>query len=376
VKGIWHKLPLLFIQEEHLKLKNATVAFALLATSALILSSCAATQETEGEPTETEAAAETIDYLACAVSDEGSWNDKSFNESVYDGLLKAQSDLGAQIADAESNSAEDFAPNLQAMVDQGCDITFAVGFNLVADVNAAAAANPEVQFVTIDGWSEGNANLKPVVYNMAESSYLAGYLAAAYSTTKVIGTYGGMQIPAVTDFMDGYYYGAMAYAKDSGTSVKIVGWDPVAQKGDFIGDFVPNSGTSKAIAAAQINAGADVIFPVGGDQFGAVSEAIKEAGVAGVMIGVDKDIALTSPEYADMVLTSAEKRMTNAVYDIIADLSAGGMFSGDAYVGTLANGGTGLSPLYDFEAVIRADVLSRLLEIEAGIIAGEIDPRA
>ena len=260
-----------------MKLKNATAAFALLGASALILSGCAAAPE--AEPTETESAAETIDYLACAVSDEGSWNDKSFNESVYDGLLKAQSDLGVQIADAESNSAEDFAPNLQAMVDQGCDITFAVGFNLVADVNAAAAANPEVQFVTIDGWSEGNANLKPVVYNMAESSYLAGYLAAAYSTTKVIGTYGGMQIPAVTDFMDGFYYGAMAYAKDSGTSVKVVGWDPVAQTGDFMNDFAPNSAVSKTIATTQIQKGSDVIFPVGGDQFGAASEAITEAGI-------------------------------------------------------------------------------------------------
>jgi basic membrane protein A len=359
-----------------LKLKNASAAFALLGASALVLSGCAAAPEATPTQSATETQAETIDYLACAVSDEGSWNDKSFNESVYDGLLQAQSQLGVQIADAESNSAEDFAPNLQAMIDQGCDITFAVGFNLVADVNAAAAANPEVQFVTIDGWSEGNANLKPVVYNMAESSYLAGYLAAAYSTTKIIGTYGGLQIPAVTDFMDGYYYGAMAYAKDTGTSVKVVGWDPVAQKGDFIGDFTPNSGTSKAIAAAQVNAGADVIFPVGGDQFGAVSEAIKEAGVAGVMIGVDKDIALTSPEYADMVLTSAEKRMTNAVYDIIADLSAGGAFNGDAYVGTLANGGTGLSPLYAFEDKISDDVKARLAELEVGIIAGEIDPKA
>ena len=359
-----------------MKLKNASAAFALLGASALVLSGCAAAPEATPTQSATETQAETIDYLACAVSDEGSWNDKSFNESVYDGLLQAQSQLGVQIADAESNSAEDFAPNLQAMIDQGCDITFAVGFNLVADVNAAAAANPEVQFVTIDGWSEGNANLKPVVYNMAESSYLAGYLAAAYSTTKIIGTYGGLQIPAVTDFMDGYYYGAMAYAKDTGTSVKVVGWDPVAQKGDFIGDFTPNSGTSKAIAAAQVNAGADVIFPVGGDQFGAVSEAIKEAGVAGVMIGVDKDIALTSPEYADMVLTSAEKRMTNAVYDIIADLSAGGAFNGDAYVGTLANGGTGLSPLYAFEDKISDDVKARLAELEVGIIAGEIDPKA
>ncbi|NBU22700.1 MAG: BMP family ABC transporter substrate-binding protein [Actinobacteria bacterium] len=358
-----------------MKLKNASAAFALLGASALVLTGCAAAPEAEPTASETEtSAAPTLDYLACAVSDEGSWNDKSFNESVYDGLMKAQTELGVQVAEAESNSAEDFAPNLQAMVDQACDITFAVGFNLVADVNAAAAANPEVQFVTIDGWSEGNANLKPVTYAMNQSSYLAGYLAAAYSTTKVVGTYGGLQIPAVTDFMDGFYYGAMAYAAETGTDVKVVGWDAKAQAGQFIGNFTPNSGESKAIAAALINDGADVIFPVGGDQFGAVSEAIKEAGVEAVMIGVDKDIALTSPEYASMVLTSAEKRMTNAVYDIIADLSAGGTFSGDAYVGTLANGGTGLSPLYEFESKVSDEVKARLAELEAGIISGEIDP--
>ena len=361
-----------------MKLRNASAAFALLGASALVLSGCAAAPEEEATET-TAAATQTeevpaIDYLACAVSDEGSWNDKSFNESVYDGLLKAEAELGAQVAEAESNSAEDFAPNLQAMIDQGCDITFAVGFNLVADANAAAAANPEMNFVTIDGWSEGNPNLKPVTYSMNQSSYLAGYVAAAYSTTKVVGTYGGLQIPAVTDFMDGFYYGAMAYAADSGEDVTVVGWDPMAQTGQFIGDFVPNSGTSKSIAAALVNEGADVLFPVGGDQFGAASSAITEAGIDGVMIGVDKDVALTSPEYAPFVLTSAEKRMTNAVYDIVAELSSGGEFSGDAYVGTLANGGTGLSPFYDFEAELSDEVKARLVELEAGIISGEIDP--
>ena len=363
-----------------MKLRNVSAAFALLSASALVLSGCAAAPEDEptaaatATATETEEAAPAIDYLACAVSDEGSWNDKSFNESVYDGLLKAEAELGTQTADAESNSAEDFAPNLQAMVDASCDITFAVGFNLVADVNLTAAANPDMFFVTIDGWTEGNANLMPVIYTMNQSSYLAGYLAASYSTTKVIGTYGGVQIPAVTDFMDGFYYGAMAWANENGVPVTVEGWDPMAQTGQFTGNFTPNSGESKSIAAAQIVAGADVLFPVGGDQFGAVSEAVKEAGIDGVVIGVDKDVALTSPEYAEYVLTSTEKRMSNAVYDIIAELSAGGAWSGDEYVGTLANGGTGLSPFYDFDSKISDETKARLVEIEAGIIAGEIDP--
>jgi basic membrane protein A len=365
-----------------LNLKNASAAFALLGASALVLSGCAAAPEAEptasstATATESEAPAETVDFLACAVSDEGSWNDKSFNESVMDGLMLAESQLGVQIGDAESNSFEDFEPNLQAMVDANCDITFAVGFNLVDSVNAAAEANADVHFVTIDGWSNGATNLKPVGYNMAESSFLAGYVSAAHSASKVVGTYGGIQIPAVTDFMDGFYYGAMSWGEENGVAVTVVGWDPVAMTGDFMGDFTPNSGVSKSIAAAQIEAGADVIFPVAGFQFGAVSEAIKEAGIDGAMVGVDKDIALTSPEYADITLTSAEKRMTAAVYDIIADLVAGAEFTGDYYIGTLANGGTGLSPFYGFDAAIDDATKARLAELENGIIAGEIDPKA
>jgi basic membrane protein A len=258
------------------------------------------------------------------------------------------------------------------MVDAACDVTFAVGFNLVAAVNEAAKNNPEMHFVTIDGWSEGNANLKPVGYAMEQSSYLAGYAAAAYSTTKVIGTYGGMQIDAVTAFMDGFYYGAKAYEKETGTAVTVLGWDPVAKTGDFMGDFAPNSGVSKTIAATQIEAGADVIFPVGGDQFGAVSEAISESGKPGVMIGVDKNIAVTSPEYADIVLTSVEKRMTAATFDIIKELSGGAEFSGDAYVGTLENDGTGLSD----SSLISDELWTKLDELKAGIIDGSIDPKA
>ena len=338
---------------------TALKTLSIAAVSALAFTGCAP-------------ATPSVDYKACAVSDEGSWNDKSFNESVYDGLTKAKDELGVEIADAESNSAEDFGPNLQAMVDAACDVTFAVGFNLVAAVNEVAAANPEMHFVTIDGWSEGNANLKPVGYAMEQSSYLAGYAAAAYSTTKVIGTYGGIQIDAVTAFMDGFYYGAKAYEKETGTAVTVLGWDPVAKAGDFMGDFAPNSGVSKTIAATQIEAGADVIFPVGGDQFGAVSEAISESGKPGVMIGVDKNIAVTSPEYADIVLTSVEKRMTAATFDIIKELSGGAEFSGDAYVGTLENDGTGLSD----SSLISDELWTKLNELKAGIIDGSIDPKA
>jgi basic membrane protein A len=346
-----------------------------------VLSGCAAAPEaepTETAATATESAAPAVDYLACAVSDEGSWDDKSFNESVFDGLEKAKAQLGVPFNEAESETPQNFGPNLQAMVDANCDITFAVGFGLVPDVNITAAANPDMNFVTVDGFLEPEysylTNLKPVRYLMGQSSYLAGYLAASYSKTGIIGTYGGMNIPAVTVFMEGYYFGAMAYGVENGVEITVLGWDPMTKTGVFTDNFTPNSPESKAFAATQLNGGADVLFAVGGDQFGAQSEAIIENNGVGVIIGVDKNVALFSPEYAEYVLTSVEKRMTDAVYDIISELSSGAAFSGEDYVGTLANGGTALSPFYDFDSEISDAVKARLVEIEAGINSGEIDP--
>ena len=359
--------------------KRTFAGIAALGAAALVLAGCTAdtTEEAvteEAAVVEAAPAAEGLDFLACAVSDEGSWNDNSFNEAVYDGLQLAKTELGVQLAEAESNSAEDFAPNLQAMVDASCDVIFAVGFNLVADVNLAAAANPGVSMVTVDGWSEGNDNLKPVGYKMNQSSYLAGYLAAAYSTTKVVGTSGGLQIDAVTDFMSGFYFGAKAYETETGTPVTVLGWDPVAATGDFWDSFAPNDPTGKSITATQLENGADVLFPVGGDQFGAGSEAIKESGVDAVMIGVDKDIAATSPEYAEYILTSAEKRMGAATFDIIKAYAVDGTFSGDYYMGDLANAGTDISPFYDFDSKVSQEIKDRLAEIKQGIIDGTIDP--
>ena len=349
--------------------KRGLAGLALAGTAALFLAGCAAA------PEENETAEGASDYKACAVSDEGSWNDKSFNEAAYGGLLKAEEELGIDKADAESQSTDDFEPNLASMVDANCDIIFAVGFNLIEAVNAAAVANPDSNYVTIDGYVEdpSTTNLKPIIYSMNESSYLAGYLAAAYSTTKVVGTYGGLQIDAVTDFMTGFYNGAKAYEAETGEAVTVLGWDPTAKTGLFTDGFGDSEG-AKSISAGQIAQDADVIFPVAGGLFSATSEAINESGKDVVFIGVDKDIAVTSPEYADQVLTSVEKRMTDAVYDIIADLVDGAEFDATPYVGTLENGGTALSDFGTFDDKIDADTKAKLDEITAGIIDGSIVP--
>jgi basic membrane protein A len=350
--------------------KRALASLVLAGASALVLAGCAPAPEDGG-------GGDTVDFTACAVSDEGSWNDKSFNEAAYDGLLKAEDELGVSINDAESQSIEDFEPNLTTMVEAGCDVTFAVGFNFSINetIFTVADANPDSHFVWIDGWNQGQTNLKPIQYAMEQSSYLAGYLAAAYSTSKVVGTYGGLDIPAVTAFMDGFYFGAKAYEAETGTAITVLGRDPIAGTGTFTDPVLSFGDTegAKSISAGFLAEGADVIFPVAGGLFASTAEAITESGsTTAVFLGVDKNIAVTSPEYADLVLTSVEKRMTQAVFDIISSLSSGDDFDVEAYLGTLENDGTALSD----SDKISDELLAKLEELKAGIIDGSIDPLA
>lgn len=347
--------------------KRALGTIAVAGVAALLLSACGAAPEDNAGGSD----APDSDFLACAVSDEGSWNDKSFNEAAYGGLEMAKDELGIEINDAESGSPEDFAPNLEAMVGAGCDVTFAVGFNFSLNnvMTDVATENPDSHFVWIDGWNSGETNLKPIQYSMAESSFLAGYLAAAYSTTKTVGTYGGMDIDAVTVFMKGFENGAKYYEQETGTPVTVVGMT------DFVGDF-ENTGLAKSISEGQLTAGADVIFPVAGGLFTATAEAIRESGGNAVMLGVDKDIAVTQPELADITLTSVEKRMTQAVFDVISALADGEEFDIEPYVGTLANDGTALSSFGEFEDKVSDETKAKLEELKAGIIDGSIDPLA
>ena len=337
-------------------LTRSGAAVAALSAAALVLSGCSGATGGEG------------DFLACAVSDEGSFEDKSFNQSVLLGLQQAEEEYGIEILALESASDEDFDPNMQTAVDNNCDITFAVGFKLADVANRFAETYPDMNFALVDDFSNF-PNLKQLQYNVAEAGFLAGYLSAAYSTSKVIGTYGGMNFPSVTAFMDGFYYGAQLWAEDSGESIEVLGWDPAdPESGSFVGDF-SNTNVALQISQTQIEAGADVILPVAGGLFSATAEAIGDSDV--VMLGVDLDVAANSPEYADVILTSVEKGLTQSVVTVIEEMLDSG-FDGTGYLGTLANGGVKISPLYDFESKVDQAVLDRLEEIEAGIIAGEI----
>ena len=164
------------------------------------------------------------DFKACQVSDTGGIDDKSFNETAYKGLTDASDQLGIEGSFLESQAITDFRPNIDSFVNQGCDLIVTVGFLLGDDTAAAAADNPDQQFAIVDfAYDPAIDNVLGLTFSTDEAAFLAGYLAAGMSETGRVGTFGGINIPTVTVFMDGYLAGVNHYNDEKGTSVEVLG---------------------------------------------------------------------------------------------------------------------------------------------------------
>ncbi|PRZ17789.1 BMP family lipoprotein [Nesterenkonia sandarakina] len=342
-------------------------AIAATAAAALLLSSCGEAPEEESEGT----ASEEVDYKACLVSDEGGWDDRSFNQSAFEGLEMAIDELGIDSADAQSTAESEYGPNVDTMVQQNCDVVFGVGFLLEEGLREAAEANPETNFALIDSYfnfEEGEEleNAKPLVFNTGEAAYLAGYVAAAMSETGVVGTWGGIQIPSVTVFMDGYADGVERYNEDNDGDVELVGWDKEGQTGSFSGDFSDQT-QGREVTEQLLSQDADIIMPVAGNAGVGAGPALEAADAQ--MIWVDSD-GYESTDYGDIVLTSVMKEIGAAVYATIEEGTQDG-FTSESYVGTLENEGVGLAPFHDFEDEVPSEVAEAIEQLRQEIIDGE-----
>jgi basic membrane protein A and related proteins len=313
----------------------------------------------------------------CEVSDTGGIDDKSFNQTAYKGLLDAQDELGIEASFLESSTADDYAPNIQTFVDQGCDLIVTVGF-LLGDATAAAAeANPDQKFAIVDfdffdvdaGTDITYDNVNELTFATDQAAFLAGYLAAGMTQTGKIGTFGGINIPTVTIFMNGLAAGILAYNQDNGSSVELLGWDPVAQDGTFTGDF-ENQDNGRRVAEDFIAEGADIILPVAGPVGLGAAAAAQDAGDVN-MIWVDTDGCVSAAEYCSIFLTSIQKNMDVAVTDSMASVVEG-TFAGALYQGTLENGGVGIAPYHDFDSAVPQELKDKIGELQAGIIDGSV----
>jgi basic membrane protein A len=315
----------------------------------------AVTEETTAEPT----------GLACQVTDVGGVDDKGFNQAAYEGLLQAQSELGVAVEYLESQGDADYDPNLQSFIDKGCDVIITVGFLLADATKKYAEANPDVAFAIVDSGTSA-ANVQGLTFAANEGAFLTGYMSAAMSESGVVGTYGGINIPPVTVWMQGFALGVKYYNEQKGADVKVLGWDIDKQDGTFAGNF-ESLDDGRNIAKTMYDEGADVIFTVAGPVgLGSAAFAQETDGKLRI-IGVDKDMAISDAENANVYLGSALKGVTAAVFQAVQD-ALSGTGGGTDYVGTLANGGAG----YVVSQEIPAELQAELDEIQQGIIDGTI----
>ena len=358
-------------------MKKACSAMMLGAALVLVLTSCG-TPPTQRPTRNLE---EDKDFTACMLSDEGGFDDHSFNESGKKGLDRVGKELGVKTIAVQSESSADYATNIYALIQQNCKLVSGVGFNIAADLTESAKANPDIQFALIDasfidadGQPASLPNAKPLLFKTAEAAYLAGYAAAGTSQTGVVGTYGGKPLPTVQIFMDGFAKGVARYNEDTGAAVQVKGWDTTTGKGgSFVGNFT-DAAKGQAITEQFISQGADIVMPVAGPVGQGTLSTVKQrnaAGGANSVIWVDSD-GYTSTGDGSIIMTSVVKEIGNSVFDTVKDASEG-RFSADPYIGTLKNQGVTVAPFHDFDSSVPESVKARIEELRTQISDGTLD---
>ena len=302
------------------------------------------------------------------VSDVGGIDDASFNQNTWDGLKKAQDELGVQAQFIESQAQADYEKNITEFAEQDYDLIITVGFLLGDATGKMAEQYPDTKMAIIDyAYDPPIPNVAGIVFNVDEAAFPIGYLAAGWANLKdpgdpQVGYVGGMQIPPVEQFIVAYEAGVNYYNQQKGTNVQV--------KGVYVGDFeAPDQG--KIQGQSLIDEGVDVIFGVGGKTGNGGLAAAKENGKWG--IGVDVDQYYTLPNEKDILITSCMKRLDNAVYGVVESLINDEFPGGSVYVGSLTNDGVGLAPYHDFDNQIPDDLKKEVNDIVDGIKKGTID---
>jgi basic membrane protein A len=363
--------------------------FALLTVLAVLASAC--TSSTASPSASADAGK--AKYTACLSLDTGGRTDKNFNQSAYEGLQKLAAE-GFKTADTTATDSTSYVPNIQTLLDKGCNTVIAVGYNQGKALQAQVV-NPvykDVAFGWVDAtWTYDNgtpdvttddfipANFTGIDFQIDEASMLASYLAAGISKTHVTAVYGGKPYPGVTRFMDGWVAGANYYSEKKGVKTTVLGWDPIAKTGVFnlVDKAFDDIVFGQTQAESFMGAKADVVHAVAGTTGNGTYEAMMAAGKYSV--GVDLDQCISLPKYCGTLLTSAQKNIGAAVITQVNAAYAGNK-GGTNYVGTLKNGGVQIATLdrtesawtATFGTLVTADLKAEVEALKAAIIAGTV----
>jgi basic membrane protein A and related proteins len=363
--------------------RHAFRAAAALAAVALLAAGCAKPSSSSSNGT---GAGTPAKFTGCMVTDTGGINDKSFNQSSWQGMqAAAAANPNITVKYLPSTTTSDYAKNISTFISQKCGIIVTVGFLMGPATQSAALANPKQKFAIVDcSYASFCLSTKPhppiahnisqLVYNTVQDAFLGGYLAAGMTKTGKVATFGGMKFGTVTIYMDGFWDGVQYYNQKHGTHVQVLGWSEPSQNGTFAGSFT-NITAGQTITNTFITHGADIIFPVAGAVGLGAAKAVQTASNAGKkvsMFWVDTDGCVSAATYCKYFVTSVEKGISTSVKAAVL-LAAKGT-TGGSYVGTLANGGAVLAPFHDWASKVPASLQSELNTVKQDIISGKIVP--
>ena len=287
------------------------------------------------------------------VTDVGGVNDQSFNQSAWEGLKRAEKDFGIKVAYKESRQDADYAPNMETLTDAGFDLIWGVGFLMGDAILSTAQINPDQKYAIIDFsyGPETPKNVVGVVFQEEQPSFLVGYIAGKMTKTNKVGFVGGIKFPLIEKFEYGYMAG-----------VKMA--NPKCEVLSQYAESFTDAAKGKAIANNMYQKGADIVFHASCGVGDGVIEAAKEKGKWA--IGVDKDQNFLAPEF---VLTSAMKRVDNAIYDVARKLKDGQWNGGETVAYNLSNDGVGIAPTS--KKHVPAEILAEVDQLISRIKNGE-----
>jgi len=331
-------------------MKKFYALLAVLIVATMILTACGTSAPDCSKPEV---------FCVGVVTDVGKIDDKSFNQSAWEGVKQAETDLKAYVQYIETTDSKDYAKNIATFADAKYDAIVTVGFALGEATVAAAKTYPDIKFIGVDQFqAEVVPNVVGLSFPEDQAGFLVGALAAQMTKTgKIGGVFATDAVPPVWRFGEGYRAGAM-YINPS-VELFIVYHNDVGFDKTFSD---PEWGASTA--KSQIDKGADVVFGGGGKTGnGAVIGAV-EAGAMG--IGVDTDQYFTLPEAQKGLLSSAMKLITPGVFDLIKTVKDG------TFAGGNFNGAVGFSPFHDLDASAPAEVKAKMEDINKAILDGSL----
>lgn len=286
------------------------------------------------------------------ITDTGGLGDNGFNDMAWAGMEKARDELGFEIGLIESTEASQYAANIAAAADQGYNVILCVGYLLADALAEVAPQYPDVNFMIIDGSVEGD-NVFSFVYSMEETSFLAGALAAyVLPDCDTFGTVGGMEIPDVIAWANGYQAGILAVKPDA----KVLR--------SYVGSFA-DPGIAKELALAQFNQGAEVVMEISSGGAIGVIEAAKEAGKKFIATDKSKDDQAPGCE-----LTAALAGRDMAVFNAAKQLVEGTAAPGVTHL-TMKDG---VFDVPDYvESLYGKDAVDFVEGLKQKILSGEIE---